>query len=93
MISRKLINYFVRLFIGLLIILPTSTLAGTITLITGDFVPYTGSDLLRGGMITEIVVRAFKEIGRTPLLVRIHKTLSLIKLIVSGFFFKKFLRI
>ncbi len=65
MIGKNLVAYLSKLFIVLFIFWTVNALAETITLVTGDFAPYSGKDFSQGGMTTEIIVKAFKEVGYT----------------------------
>ncbi len=65
MIEKNLIRHFVKIFLVSLIFWSTNASAEIITLGTGDFAPYSGKKLSQGGMTTEIIVKAFKEVGYT----------------------------
>ena len=63
MTERNLMMHFVKLFLVVIVLWSTNASANTIKLVTGDFAPFSGKDLSQGGMITEIIVKAFKEVG------------------------------
>ncbi len=65
MIGKNLVVHLSKLFIVLFIFWTVNALAETITLVTGDFAPYSGKMLSQGGMTTEIIVKAFEEVGYT----------------------------
>ena len=58
------VTFLAKLFILFFTFGIVNTSADTIKLVTGEFLPYSGKKLSNGGMTTEIIVKAFKEIGK-----------------------------